>query len=115
MRQITGLEWLRCLAIVGLGAMAVRMIGCAKSSATRPSTEAMSASLEGDEIDGPVRLAEMSGAQLWEQSCARCHYMRPPRWYSDTEWDVAMLHMRVQLNLTGAEHRKILEYLRAAN
>src|SRR5262245_56081592 len=67
------------------------------------------------EPDRTNDIAQMSGSQLWEAYCARCHYMRPPRWYSDTEWDVAMLHMRIQLNLTGDEQRKIRDYLQAAN
>ncbi len=62
-----------------------------------------------------VASSELSGSQLWEQNCARCHYMRGPRWYNDVEWDVAMLHMRIQTNLTGQEHRAILKFLQAAN
>ena len=33
-------------------------------------------------------------AQVWSENCMRCHNMRPPDWYSDAEWEVAMQHMR---------------------
>ncbi len=62
----------------------------------------------------PAPLAK-SGSQLWAQSCLHCHSSRSPAAYSDGEWDVVMLHMRVRGNLTGEEHRKIVEFLKASN
>lgn len=56
-----------------------------------------------------------SGSQLWSENCARCHNMRSPSSYSDTEWDVVMHHMRVRASLTAEEHKKILEFLKSAN
>ena len=56
-----------------------------------------------------------SGSQLWSENCARCHNMRSPSSYSDTEWTVVMHHMRVRANLTAEEHKKILEFLKSAN
>ena len=55
------------------------------------------------------------GSQLWAENCARCHNIRTPTSYSDTHWDVAMLHMRIRGNLTAEEHKKILEFLKSAN
>jgi hypothetical protein len=55
------------------------------------------------------------GAQLWAENCTRCHNMRPPTTYSDAEWEVAMHHMRIRANLTAVEHKKIVEFLKAAN
>jgi cytochrome c5 len=55
------------------------------------------------------------GSQLWAANCTHCHGSRSPSAYSDGEWDVVMLHMRVRGNLTGEEHRKILEFLKASN
>ncbi len=52
---------------------------------------------------------------MWSENCARCHNMRSPSSYSDTEWDVVMHHMRVRANLTAEEHKKILEFLKSAN
>jgi hypothetical protein len=41
--------------------------------------------------------------------------MRPPDWYSDAQWDLAMQHMRARGYLTGQEHRAIAEFLKSAN
>lgn len=58
---------------------------------------------------------EKSGTQLWAENCTRCHGNRSPAAYSDSQWSVAMMHMRVRANLTAEEHRKILEFLQSAN
>ena len=54
-------------------------------------------------------------AQIWSENCMRCHNMRPPDWYSDAEWDLAMQHMRVRGYLTGQQQKEILELLQASN
>lgn len=55
------------------------------------------------------------GAQLWAESCVRCHNVRSPSIYSDAEWAVAMHHMRIRANLTAEESTKVLEFLQSAN
>lgn len=59
--------------------------------------------------------AAPGGAKLWSQNCVRCHNNRSPASYSDSEWSVAMRHMRVRANLTAEEERAILEFLQSAN
>jgi hypothetical protein len=59
--------------------------------------------------------SEKGGAQLWSENCMRCHNIRNPGSYSDTQWEVSMHHMRVKACLTAEEHRKILEFLKSAN
>ncbi len=76
-------------------ALAIIITGCATESTT------------------PVR--EASGARLWTQNCARCHNSRAVTSYSDAQWEVAMLHMRVRANLTAVEHKKILEFIQSGN
>lgn len=56
-----------------------------------------------------------SGAQLWSENCARCHNLRSPSTFSDSEWDVAVHHMRIRANLTAEESKKILEFLKSSN
>ena len=63
----------------------------------------------------PAGRVEKGGAQLWAESCQRCHNVRPPNSYSPAQWDVAMLHMRIRANLTPEQHQKILEFLKSAN
>jgi len=66
-------------------------------------------------VTSPGGVASKGGAQLWAESCVRCHNVRSPSIYSDAEWDVAMHHMRIRANLTAAESTKILEFLKSAN
>jgi hypothetical protein len=56
-----------------------------------------------------------TGVQLWSQNCGHCHNVRSPDSYSATQWEVAMLHMRIRANLTAQEHKAILEFLQSAN
>lgn len=56
-----------------------------------------------------------TGVQLWAENCSRCHNPRAIDSYSDAEWDVAMLHMRIRANLAAEDARAITEYLKSAN
>ena len=63
----------------------------------------------------PAPATAASGAALWAQNCGHCHNLRSPDSYSDAQWDVAMLHMRVRANLTANERQQILAFLRSAH
>ena len=56
-----------------------------------------------------------SGSALLSQNCGRCHNIRSPADFSDAEWDVATLHMRVRANLTPEEYTSIRDFLKASN
>lgn len=56
-----------------------------------------------------------SGAQLWADNCSRCHNIRPPQSFSDTQWQAITHHMRLRADLTGEETRKITEFLQASH
>ena len=56
-----------------------------------------------------------SGAQLWGENCIRCHNAPSPETFSDAEWDVAVMHMRVRANLTEFEAVAIADFLKTAN
>lgn len=58
---------------------------------------------------------QKTGLQLWVDNCGTCHNYRAIDSYSDAEWGVAMLHMRVRANLTADDARAITEYLKSAN
>jgi hypothetical protein len=59
--------------------------------------------------------AKPSGSELWSRNCGRCHNIRSPTDFSDSEWDVATLHMRVRANLTPEEYTSIRDFLKASN
>jgi len=64
-----------------------------------------------DDISRPTK----SGSELWAQNCRRCHNFRSPSEFSDSEWDVAMFHMRVRANLTAEEYELIRQFLKSSN
>jgi cytochrome c5 len=58
---------------------------------------------------------DKSGAQLWGETCNRCHLAPSPADYNDTDWETIGLHMRVRANLTEKEITKIETFLKSAN
>lgn len=96
----------KSIAALGLVAAVfavIDLVGCA--------TAPIAASAGGD--GRPP--ANAGAAQLWAQNCAHCHNIRTPSAYSDMQWDVVSLHMRVRGNLTADEHRTILAFLKSAH
>lgn len=66
------------------------------------------------DVEGEFKI-EKSGAQLWGETCSRCHLAPSPADYNDTDWETISLHMRVRANLTEKSMKKIEEFLKSAN
>ena len=99
------MKWNICKSYAGSAALVVAgiafiMAGCATPSAKNPT--------------GKSAVAGLNGATLWAQNCGHCHNIRSPDSYSDAQWEVAMLHMRIRANLTADEHRQIVVFLKSA-
>ena len=58
---------------------------------------------------------KLSGEEAWSRNCRHCHNLQPSTMYSDAQWEVIVHHMRVRANLTGEEHRAILEFLKSSH
>lgn len=91
------------------------MVFAALSTGCQSEPKAEASEQPNGKVDVELASAELSGAQLWAQTCAHCHNSRSPASYSDANWDVAMNHMRQQAQLTGGQARKIVEFLKASN
>src|SRR5262245_60862062 len=91
------------LVVIVLAAIGSFLIGC---STTVPQPTGAGATKEPDGAAGP---------KLWAQNCGHCHNIRSPSSYSDAQWEVVALHMRVRANLTAEEHQKILAFLKSAH
>lgn len=61
----------------------------------------------------PEAMAE--GAELFGQTCARCHNPRPSAERSDRSWRTIINHMRARANLTKDDAEAILVFLQATN
>jgi hypothetical protein len=60
-------------------------------------------------------VATIGHAQLWSETCNRCHNAWSPDQYSPAQWEVIMMHMRQRASLTGEEYKSILEFLQSAH
>ncbi len=60
-------------------------------------------------------IASKSGAQIWGENCLRCHNAASPETFSNSEWDVAGMHMQLRANLTQDEVTKVIDFLKSAN
>jgi len=60
-------------------------------------------------------ISSKSGAQIWGENCIRCHSIASPDTFSDVEWDVAAMHMKIRANLTEEEAAKVVAFLQSAN
>ena len=56
----------------------------------------------------------LSGAELINNNCARCHNSRAIDEFSMDDWRVIMPHMREKAHLTGEEAKAILEFMEIA-
>jgi len=71
----------------------------------------MNTTILAEEV-APVDIA--NGAQVWADTCMRCHNVRPPSDLTSRAWSFSMNHMRVRAGLTGQETRDILAFIRAS-
>ena len=69
----------------------------------------------GESSDTASSNSALSGEELWSMNCRRCHNIQPSTMYSDAQWEVILHHMRVRGNLTGADTRAILEFLKSSH
>ena len=53
-------------------------------------------------------------AQIWAESCQRCHNARPAAFYTYGQWKVAMHHMRVRAALTAEEAEAVTAFFKAS-
>ena len=54
---------------------------------------------------------KLTGAELYEMNCSRCHPERYATEFTSAQWNTIMIEMRVRANLPAAQAREILKYL----
>ena len=114
-------RWPKAIALLGVTVIgaAATLAGCTSDKGSSDSSSSAAApaaptTRPDDPLAGVFGPAPVkSGTQLWSENCTRCHYARPPGYYSGAQWTLVMHHMRSRANLTGEEERKILAFLQA--
>ena len=81
-----------------------------------PDTNAPPAQVPEDKAAAakPAKKAEkkkLTGAELYQVNCNRCHAERYPTEFTPAQWKTIMIHMRVRANIPAAQAREILKYL----
>ena len=105
------ITWLLAvMSSIGLATFTLLVVGC--STANPKGGQAATPDKSSVALAHP---AQKGGAEVWAQNCGHCHNIRSPDSYSDAQWEVVMLHMRVRANLTADEHKKILAFLKSAH
>lgn len=61
----------------------------------------------------PMAVAE--GAQVYADSCSRCHQARPGSERTDLEWIAIIAHMRARANFTKSQAAAVLAFMQATN
>ncbi|HTL56688.1 MAG TPA: hypothetical protein VL361_13470 [Candidatus Limnocylindrales bacterium] len=99
------------IAFYGLGLTGWILAGCA----TQPASSGTATSVASTNSVATTSAATAGGAELWARNCGHCHNIRSPSSYSNAQWEVAVMHMRIRANLTADEHKKILAFLKSAH
>ncbi len=63
----------------------------------------------------PALAQNISGAQVYNDNCARCHSPRAPAEFSDSTWEVIIHHMHTRGYLTERERVSVLRFLQENN
>ena len=97
--------FLAAISLVGIAIVPLLIAGCSTATPAQGGSGPASAA--------PAQATQTGGAELWGRNCGHCHNIRSPSSYSDAQWEVVMLHMRVRANLTGADARAIADFLKS--
>jgi cytochrome c5 len=62
-------------------------------------------------VEPETKAKKLTGAELYEIHCNRCHSERYPTEFTSAQWKTIMMHMRVRANLPAAQAREILKFL----
>jgi hypothetical protein len=57
-------------------------------------------------------VADKTGSALWGENCVRCHNAPSSADFSNVQWDVVGMHMKLRANLTDEEIKKVIAFLK---
>jgi cytochrome c5 len=74
-------------------------------------TKAKDSKANDSKPEKKAEIKKLSGAELYQINCNRCHPERYPTEFNSAQWKTIMTHMRVRANLPAAQAKLILKYL----
>jgi hypothetical protein len=81
------------------------------AGATATDTNAGDARAKDSKPAKKAEVKKLTGAELYQINCNRCHPERYPTEFNSAQWKTIMTHMRVRANLPAAQAKLILKYL----
>jgi hypothetical protein len=97
--------------VAGVALLVGLMVGCQSDGSPGLAPEKASPAMLSADGAGPATKPAKGRAQIWAETCNRCHNTRSPDSYNGRDWAVVMTHMRVRGYLTGEDQRAILQFL----
>lgn len=67
--------------------------------------------MQGTDGESGERLTAEDGAEVWSQSCNRCHAYRPAAEFTAEQWPVIVNHMRSRADITRPEAEAVAQFL----
>ncbi len=96
--------------LVGLGLTLVQAQP-PKADSSSSQTNSVPLKAKAPEPQQPVLKKQLTGAELYEINCNRCHQQRYPTERTGAQWKTIMLHMQVRANIPVGQAKLILQFL----
>jgi cytochrome c5 len=94
-----------------LALLAIVIVAASIATVVAGDTNTPPAQVEAVKPAKKVAKKKLTGAELYQINCNRCHAERYPTEFTPAQWKTIMTHMRVRANLPAAQAREILKYL----
>ena len=104
-------QWGRMAILTGVSLM---ILGVTLAKAQPPAPSAQPAPSKKTQPAKPAESKpQLTGEELYQINCNRCHSERYPTEFTPAQWETIMIEMRVRANLPAEQSKKILKYLQA--
>ncbi|MCX6900127.1 MAG: hypothetical protein NT105_15695 [Verrucomicrobia bacterium] len=67
--------------------------------------------IAADDSAAPAKKKKLTGQELYQIHCNRCHAERYPTERTAAQWKTLLMHMRVRANLPAEQAKALLKYL----
>ena len=111
-RHISSIRRLRTACTVALvTAACTGLLATALQGADAKSEPPAKPEKKTEKTEKKAEKKKLSGAELYQTHCSRCHPERYATERTEAQWKTIMLHMRVRANLPADQAKAVQKYL----
>lgn len=99
------------LTAAGFGLLATALQGADAKPEPAPKAETKTEKKTEKKAEKKAEKKKLSGAELYQTHCSRCHPERYATERTEGQWKTIMLHMRVRANLPADQAKAVQKYL----